>query len=158
LRGPIFRLVANPTWTVPKSIERASLSGKSRSHLRRHNMVRREGYIVQRPGPGNALRLVKFDMHHDQAIYLHDTPNRILFERSQRHLGHGCIRVSDALGFASLIAEQEGASEAWHAARATGEQTFNYLSRSIPGVPAVLERVFGRRRKHCLPNGSVRPE
>jgi len=56
-------------------------------------MVRREGYIVQRPGPGNALRLVKFDMHHDQAIYLHDTPNRILFERSQRHL------VMAAFGF-----------------------------------------------------------
>src|SRR3546814_1678531 len=55
LSSAIFRLVANPTWTVPKSIERSEMAAKGANYLRRNNMVRRDGWIVQLPGPDNAL-------------------------------------------------------------------------------------------------------
>ncbi|WP_313535294.1 murein L,D-transpeptidase [Sphingomonas sp.] len=132
LSSPIYRLVANPTWTVPKSIENTELAQVGPDYLAAHNMVRRGGYIVQQPGPDNALGLVKFDMANDQAIYLHDTSAPGLFERSQRHLSHGCVRVEDALGFAQRIAEDEGIGDRWQAASISGEQAFVPLPNRIP--------------------------
>lgn len=132
LSSPIYRLVANPTWTIPKSIENSELAHVGPAYLASHNMVRRGGYIVQQPGPDNALGLVKFDMINDHAIYLHDTSAPTLFERSQRHLSHGCVRVEDALGFAQRIAEDEGVADGWQAATTSGEQTFVPLPVRIP--------------------------
>jgi murein L,D-transpeptidase YcbB/YkuD len=83
-------------------------------------------------GPENSLGLVKFDMQNDQAIYLHDTPAKALFSRNGRHFSHGCVRVQDALGFARMIAGQEGVLDDWDEALATGEETFVRLPREIP--------------------------
>lgn len=132
LSSPIYRLVANPTWTVPKSIQNGEMANVGEDYLAAHNMVLRDGWIVQQPGPSNALGLVKFDMANDQAIYLHDTSAPGLFERSQRHLSHGCVRVEDALGFAQMLAEDEGVTDAWQTAQASGEMTFVPLPRRIP--------------------------
>ena len=132
LSAPIYRLVANPTWTIPKSIQTGEMSGVGSSYLRAHNMVRRHGWIVQKSGPDNALGVVKFDMKDDQAIYLHDTSSRSLFDRSQRHLSHGCVRVEDAPGFAKLLAGDEGIADRWEKAAATKKQTFIALPTEIP--------------------------
>ena len=141
LLAPIYRLVANPTWTIPKSIQRGEMAGVSNAYLRRHDMVRRNGWIVQQPGPHNALGLVKFDMKDDQAIYLHDTSAPSLFGRSQRHLSHGCVRVDDAPGFAALIARDEGVTTEWKRARASGRQSFVALPHGIP-VRLLYHNVF----------------
>lgn len=133
LQSQFFRLVANPTWTVPKSIEADEMAGVGPAYLRRNNMVRRDGWIVQLPGPGNALGLVKFDLDNQYAIYLHDTPAKSLFEKNQRHLSHGCIRVEDALGFARMIANDQGISGQWQEARASsGEDLFLRLPEPFP--------------------------
>jgi murein L,D-transpeptidase YcbB/YkuD len=50
----------------------------------------------QPPGAGNALGLVKFEMPNSFNIYLHDTPQRTLFNKSVRALSHGCVRVQCA--------------------------------------------------------------
>ena len=126
LGSPIYRLVANPTWTVPKSIPVSS------STVRAKNMRRVNGYWVQPSGPDNALGLVKFDMRNNQAIYLHDTAAPELFDRSQRHLSHGCVRVADALGFASMLADQEGVGDAWVKAHESGNYEIVDLPREIP--------------------------
>ena len=141
LSSPIYRLVANPTWTVPKSIQNGEMAAVDADYLQAHNMILRDGWIVQQPGPDNALGLVKFDMANDQAIYLHDTSAPALFDRSQRHLSHGCVRVEDALGFARMLAEDEGVSAAWEAAQATGEMTFVPLPTRIP-VRLLYHNVF----------------
>lgn len=141
LNAPIFRLVASPTWTIPKSIQHGELAGVGSGYLRRHRMVRRGGWIVQKSGPSNALGLVKFDMHDDQAIYLHDTPARALFARSERHLSHGCVRVEDALGFARHLAQDQGVADQWRRARAAGEQRFVSLPQPIP-VRLLYQNVF----------------
>jgi murein L,D-transpeptidase YcbB/YkuD len=132
LSSPIYRLVANPTWTVPKSIQNGEMANVGEDYLAEHNMVVRDGWIVQQPGPSNALGMVKFDMANDQAIYLHDTSAPGLFDRSQRHLSHGCVRVEDALGFARILAEDEGVGEAWQTAQDSGETSFVPLPRRIP--------------------------
>lgn len=141
LQSPIYRLVANPTWTVPKSIQHGELARVGPAYLRRHNMTLRNGWIVQGPGPGNALGLVKFDMHNGHAIYLHDTSAPALFARSQRHRSHGCVRVEDALGFARLLAQDQGVEAEWQAAQAGGQQRFVALATPIP-VRLLYQNVF----------------
>ena len=53
--------------------------------------------VVQQPGPNNALGLVKIDMPNPHAIYMHDTPNRNLFNAPVRAFSHGCLRTEDAM-------------------------------------------------------------
>jgi murein L,D-transpeptidase YcbB/YkuD len=132
LASPLYRLVANPTWTVPRSIEAREIAPKGEAYLRRNNMERRDGWIVQRSGPRNSLGLVKFDLRNDQEIYLHDTPAKALFAEADRHASHGCVRVADALGFARMIAGDQGVEEEWQRALATGEESFVPLPRPIP--------------------------
>jgi murein L,D-transpeptidase YcbB/YkuD len=108
LESPIVRLVANPPWTVPTSIEEEELLPKGEAYLARNNFTRRNGRLVQEPGPESALGLVKLDMGNRHAIYLHDTPSKSGFAQAERHLSHGCVRVQDAVGFATMIAEHDG--------------------------------------------------
>ena len=131
LGSPIFRLVANPTWTIPRSIE-GETAAKGAAYLKANNIARKDGWLVQQPGPKNSLGLVKFDMLNDQAIYLHDTPAKQLFAMIQRQRSHGCVRVDDALGFAEILAHDEGVTDQWHQARATGKETFVKLPKQIP--------------------------
>jgi len=132
LASPLYRLVANPTWTVPRSIEQREIVPKGESYMRRNNMEWQDGWIVQQSGPRNSLGLVKFDLRNDQEIYLHDTPAKALFGEADRHASHGCVRVQDALGFAAMIAEAEGVADQWREALATGEESFVPLPRPIP--------------------------
>jgi murein L,D-transpeptidase YcbB/YkuD len=132
LASPLYRLVANPTWTVPRSIQEREIAPKGEAYMRRNNMEWRDGWIVQQSGPKNSLGLVKFDLRNDQAIYLHDTPAKSLFAASDRHASHGCVRVHDALGFAQMIAQSEGVLDQWQQALATHDETFVPLPRPIP--------------------------
>ncbi len=52
--------------------------------------------IRQLPGAANAMGRVKFMFPNDDGIYLHDTPDRQLFTRDDRHYSNGCIRLEDA--------------------------------------------------------------
>ena len=51
--------------------------------------------IRQPPGPKNALGRLKINLTDDDAIYLHDTNAKSAFNRDQRDLSHGCVRVKD---------------------------------------------------------------
>jgi murein L,D-transpeptidase YcbB/YkuD len=130
LATPMFQLVANPTWTVPKSI------GMSARYMARNRIVVRNGRRVQPSGPHNALGLVKFDLRNGHAIYLHDTPSKSLFQRDERHASHGCVRVHDALAFAEIIARDSGIFEQWQRAqrppRPDAEGEKRYVQRWLP--------------------------
>jgi L,D-transpeptidase YcbB len=95
-------------------------------------MAWKDGWIVQESGPKNSLGLVKFDMADDQAIYLHDTPAKALFGLVQRQRSHGCVRVEDALGFAAMIAQDQGVEAEWQEALDSGEETMVKLPHQIP--------------------------
>lgn len=63
--------------------------------------------LRQRPGPANALGLVKFDFPNDAGVYLHGTPARELFERPRRDFSHGCVRVEDPAALAEWVLRDE---------------------------------------------------
>ena len=63
---------------------------------------------MQPPGPRNALGKIKFNLDNDQAIYLHDTNAKSAFNRDQRALSHGCVRVKDIDQLASELMERGG--------------------------------------------------
>ena len=100
-------VVLNPWWFVPKSIEK-EVRGK-RGYVANKNA---DGDVVgwkQPPGPSNALGRVKFVMPNPEAIYLHDTNARGLFDDKARAYSHGCIRTEYIMLLAKkLLTESEG--------------------------------------------------
>jgi murein L,D-transpeptidase YcbB/YkuD len=132
LQASFQRLVLNPPWYVPTSIARREIDPKGPAYLRRHHMRRVAGRIIQSAGPWAALGQVKFDMQNRYAIYLHDTPAKGVFARSQRHLSHGCVRVEDALAFARRLAEASGAGADYDQILESGRTGTVKLNGSIP--------------------------
>lgn len=57
---------------------------------------RAEIRVRQLPGQGNSMGDIKFMMPNDFGIYLHDTPDKALFDRDDRWISNGCVRVEDA--------------------------------------------------------------
>lgn len=119
---PTFRdemeyVVFNPTWTVPRSIQKEMKgvgnnykvvdrrTGRSVQGVNVSNANRYQ--VVQKPGPKNALGRVKFLFPNKHSIYLHDTPSRYLFKRKKRAFSHGCIRVQDPLKLAEVLLQDQ---------------------------------------------------
>ena len=63
------------------------------------------GRLRQLPGPWNALGRIKFMFPNPFNVYLHDTPGHSLFNRRQRALSHGCIRLEEPLELAAFVLE-----------------------------------------------------
>ena len=100
----------NPYWNVPPRIARLELWPKIRrdaGYLKRNNMRVIGGQIRQEPGPSNPPGVVKFIFDNPYEVYLHDTINRSLFERSNRFLSHGCVRVSNAIELAKQLLKMD---------------------------------------------------
>src|SRR5215813_1365316 len=53
--------------------------------------------------PTRGARRAKFLFDNDDDIYLHDTNSHALFDRSERHLSHGCVRLPNALELAAYL-------------------------------------------------------
>ncbi|WP_353293937.1 L,D-transpeptidase family protein [Thalassolituus maritimus] len=82
--------------------------------------------FVQRPGKLNALGTVKFLFPNDQSIYLHDTSSPELFDKEQRALSSGCVRVEKPRLLAEkLLQSQDG----WHRGRIDEAIDHNHTSR-----------------------------
>ncbi len=59
--------------------------------------------VRQKPGRGNALGEMKIMFPNRHAIYMHDTPDKHLFERDNRALSNGCIRLADPRAMAAAV-------------------------------------------------------
>ena len=68
--------------------------------------------LRQDPGPRNPLGNVKFNFPNGESIYLHDTPSRRLFNRANRAISHGCVRVEAAAKLAMSLLREEGWTQA----------------------------------------------
>ncbi|HVV91831.1 MAG TPA: L,D-transpeptidase family protein, partial [Hyphomicrobiales bacterium] len=129
---PIFSnaiqfIVVNPYWHVPKSIAAKEVIPhlmRDPSYLARQDMqVIYRGRPVdpgsvpwgsvnlsefqfrQNPGAENALGRIKFLFPNRFSVYLHDTPEKRLFQRTVRDYSHGCMRVQDPFAFAAALLE-----------------------------------------------------
>jgi murein L,D-transpeptidase YcbB/YkuD len=69
-----------------------------------------------------------------QAIYLHDTPSRNLFESARRDYSHGCVRLADPVALARFVLRDQPAwtPERIAAAMQTNAPQNVTLSHPIP--------------------------
>jgi murein L,D-transpeptidase YcbB/YkuD len=132
-RTPVFKseikfLVLNPTWTVPPGILAKDILPavkKDPNYLKDRNIavIDRRGRIVtqdtinwskysarnfpyqlrQEPGPRNALGLIKIIFPNDHLVYIHDTPSKSLFDRTERAFSSGCIRTEKPFELAEIL-------------------------------------------------------
>jgi murein L,D-transpeptidase YcbB/YkuD len=115
-------IVLNPHWNVPKSIIQNEMIPKllkNPNAMAEEGIEIRDGWakdaamidagaidwsqyrysktmpfrFAQVPGYKNALGKIKFLFPNEFAVYMHDTPNKNLFNRNQRAFSHGCIRL-----------------------------------------------------------------
>jgi murein L,D-transpeptidase YcbB/YkuD len=63
--------------------------------------------LRQLPGDDNPLGRIKFLFPNRYDIYLHDTPNKGVFEKDKRAVSHGCIRLADAPKLATFLLQNE---------------------------------------------------
>ena len=134
-------VIFRPYWNVPTSIIRNEILPALRrnpGYLSSHRMElvssSNRVEIRQRPGPGNALGLVKFVFPNEYDVYLHGTPEKRLFNQVRRDFSHGCIRVQDPEGLAAWVFRDD---PAWTRERIlaamNGERTMQVsLHRHIP--------------------------
>jgi murein L,D-transpeptidase YcbB/YkuD len=93
--------------------------------------------LRQRPGPHNALGLVKFVFPNDYRVYMHDTPARALFGRARRDFSHGCIRVERPADLAAFVlAGQPGWTADRIAAAMAGDRTIR--ANVSPPIPVFI--------------------
>jgi murein L,D-transpeptidase YcbB/YkuD len=59
--------------------------------------------VRQLPGGGNSMGEIKFMMPNEYGIYLHDTPGKALFDKEERWVSNGCVRVEDARRLANWL-------------------------------------------------------
>ena len=125
LASVIYYATLNPYWNVPPDLAQNLIAKRVLSqglgYLKSHNYQVLSGFdadaepvsaqdvdwravadgkarvrIRQLPGPGNSMGKVKFGFANGTGVFLHDTPNKGLFESDDRDLSNGCIRLEDA--------------------------------------------------------------
>ena len=125
IHSTIKRMDLNPKWFVPQSIAKGI--AHSTGYLRRNNMYiydRKEGklpperasysrimegrqYIVQEGGPGNSLGRIIFRFDNNHSVYLHYTNTPWFFQKSERTVSHGCVRVERPLELAVFLLKKK---------------------------------------------------
>jgi murein L,D-transpeptidase YcbB/YkuD len=123
LVGSLQWAILNPYWNVPDYLARKSvapkvLAGRSLASLKMEAFTdwsadarrlpakeidwhavaagERDVRLRELPGPHNSMGKVKFLFPNDEGIYLHDTPERALLRKDDRHFSNGCIRLEKA--------------------------------------------------------------
>ena len=124
-------LVFNPYWTVPRTIATKDVLPAVRNDV--NYLVERKIRVLQGwgtdaievdpasidwsnvpavglpyrfrqdPCPQNALGRIKFMFPNKFEIYLHDTPSRDLFSKTERAFSSGCIRIENPVALAAHL-------------------------------------------------------
>jgi murein L,D-transpeptidase YcbB/YkuD len=124
LSSKLSYAVFNPTWTVPPTILKEDIipaTIKNRGYLASKNITvydnagnvvsasdwnpskARSYRYVQSPGSFNSLGMVKIIFPNKFSVYLHDTNHRDYFEKWNRSLSSGCVRVENPLELTSYL-------------------------------------------------------
>jgi len=125
-------LIVNPAWYVPASIARKSGLRAGRGGFVARRLADGSIAVMQPPGPRNALGRIKFNLDNDQAIYLHDTNAKSVFDREERALSHGCVRVKDIDQLAAELMERGGDDAALEEALASSQTATLHLPQTWP--------------------------
>ena len=63
--------------------------------------------IAQERGAGNSLGRIIFRFDNSFAVYLHDTNSPGIFQRSNRAVSHGCVRLERPLNMAEFLLNEK---------------------------------------------------
>ena len=163
---PVFRsaityIVLNPTWTptpdivknetVPSIVKDPDFLVKQRLRVFDRNGTEVDSQSIswqqyqgkylpytlrQDSGNDNSLGLIKFLFPNPYHVYLHDTPSKSLFGRTQRAFSHGCIRVQNPLDLGRLILANDTGNpttiEKMEKILASGKTTTVILKQPLP--------------------------
>jgi len=89
--------------------------------------------LRQDPSRRNALGQIKFIFPNAYSVFIHDTAQKSLFDRQERHFSSGCIRVEKPLRLAQhLLADQGWNGERLTAAIARGQRRVVLLDTPVP--------------------------
>ncbi len=103
-------IMFNPPWRIPDDIaarEILPILSHDPNYLIRNKIITLpDGGLEQVAGPDAGLGVLMFDMPNRFDVYLHDTPDQYLFNRENRRVSHGCIRVHDPRELAALLMQQ----------------------------------------------------
>lgn len=153
-------IVLNPHWYVPKKLARLDLIPQQQAnpdYFRNNNIRIVDAYrgiineispdsidwdtingdefpyfLRQDPGKSNALGQMKFIMPNPWQIYLHDTPGKRLFNRTERNFSSGCIRVEDPLALASFSLSEDYNPKKISAIIASNKKHYAKLAQPLP--------------------------
>ena len=130
LYSKIYYMEMNPYWNVPQNIIRKEIIPSYRRDTTYFTRNRMKVYdkngnrvnphdikwakytagvpftVKQDNKEGNSLGRIIFRFPNPYAVYLHDTPSRWAFNRSNRAVSHGCVRLERALDFAFFLLEK----------------------------------------------------
>jgi len=123
-------IVINPLWNIPPTIQKEDIipkASRNPSYLTNNHMTvtAPNGNVLnpydidwskeevknyrfsQSAGPSNPLGRVKIIYPNKYLIYLHDTPSKALFNRSDRAESSGCVRVENAIDLSAYVVENQ---------------------------------------------------
>ncbi len=130
LVGMLHFAILNPYWNIPTDLAKSNVAPKVLSGRTLQSMGMealsdwtdtakvldpakidwnavaagtQELRVRQLPGPANSMGKVKFLFPNELGIYLHDTPDRDLLAKPERHFSNGCIRLEDAPGLGKWL-------------------------------------------------------
>ena len=129
LSSKIYRMDVDPEWNIPMSIIRDDISrhaGDSGYFARRRYYVadRNTGKrlpigavsqgmllsgkyrVAQAGGPGNSLGRIIFRFANNFDVFLHDTSSPGVFNRDNRGVSHGCVRVQRPFDLARFLTDK----------------------------------------------------
>jgi hypothetical protein len=106
--------------------------------------------IRQKPGPKNALGLIKFDFSNHRAC-VYGTPSAGLFAKPRRDFSHSCIRVEDPVALAAWLLRDHAE---WMTGRIRAamlaERTFGItLEKPVPVLIVTAWRWSWKMRMSC---------
>ena len=154
----IVNLKFSPDWTVPSTIYREDILPEL---IANPDFAANSGYAIitdlgrvdahtidwsnpppvtvyKDPSSRGPLGGVRFSLTNSRGIFLHDTNQRSLFDRSKRYLSSGCVRVGDAAALAHYLTQHDGMTrEKIERAMQRGKTSWHEVNDGI-GVPVFL--------------------
>jgi murein L,D-transpeptidase YcbB/YkuD len=131
LTATIRQIVLFPYWVVPQSITNKEMLPKAKenvNYFEKNNLkifkneteidpksinwakIKDNSFpfrVRQENGPENSLGILKFEFHNPYGVYVHDTPNKSLFNRDIRAFSHGCMRCEFPIELAKMILDAD---------------------------------------------------